>query len=78
MAPSQLRTALREAALLKAKHRAVRLYPDSVPFRNTYIRGARAKLEGHAESECPYPAVGTSWRRAYRAAWLHGFHSVPA
>lgn len=56
---------------------AYRLYPRSPAFRNTFLRGAKAAVDGLPVSKCPYPVKrNASWASAYRKAWLRGYQSV--
>lgn len=64
--------------LSRAARNARKQYPKSTAFQSAYMKGVRAKLNGLQESDCPYsPDPKKTWRRAYRAAWLRGFQSMP-
>jgi ribosome modulation factor len=58
----------------RARGRARRLYPKSKGFQGAYLKGVRAALGGSSIDSCPYRR-GDGWR-AWRRAWLGGYHSV--
>lgn len=61
----------------RAEGRARRLY-KSPGWRNTYLRGAMARLQGKPIDSCPYPRdTEKTWRLAYRNVWLSGWRSCP-
>jgi hypothetical protein len=67
---------VRSDELARARQRAQKLYPRSKGFENTYVRGARAALDGKTSAECPYPNdPSKTWRKAYRLAWMRGHQS---
>lgn len=66
----------RTVELRRARVRAWRLYRGKA-FREAYVAGARARLNGRPAEACPYaPDPGKTWRHAYRRAWLRGYESV--
>lgn len=59
----------------EASGRAKRLYPRSAAFRSAYLKGAAAARAGRPQASCPYRPGDSTWRRAFRLAWMRGFLS---
>lgn len=64
-------------AIIRARERSRRLYPNSEGFQGAYVKGARAALNGQTSASCPYRDDGKkTWRKAWRLAWMRGHQSA--